>query len=288
MSDETRGFASGNNASRLPGKIVASDGTEPPTGNKGDDKRLSLSRSLVTASPSGVISQKEFEYLVTSQFEYQPLLRGNSGMSESLVAAFNPYGAKGRAIRYLAARIKMETAAEKGLCFSVAGAHRKCGATYIAANLAIAFSEFGLRTLLIDANVRRPGVQQLFACAKAPGLTTRPSGGATAADFVIRLESFRDLSLLPAGRSSVWRSNELRNDFLAYVVSQFRENYDIVICDSSAMSTTGDDCQVTAAICRNVLSVLRKDRTRVSLARSMLTSLDAVGTRQLGSVLCQF
>ncbi|MEQ8206137.1 MAG: hypothetical protein RIA65_08185, partial [Woeseia sp.] len=148
-----------------------------------DPNAVPQNRSLVTSAPSGVISQKEFKHLVTSQFDYPPLLRGMTGMSESLVAAFNPYGAKGRAIRYLAARIKLETAAEKGLCFSVAGAHRKCGATFIAANLAVAFSEFGLRTLLIDTNIGRPRLQQLFACRLAPGLSTRLTPGVGPAAF---------------------------------------------------------------------------------------------------------
>jgi len=211
-----------------------------------------------------------------------------TGMSESLVAAFNPYGAKGRAIRYLAARIKLENAAENGLCFSIAGAHRKCGATFIAANLAVAFSEFGLRTLLIDTNIGRPRLQQLFACRLAPGLSTRLTPGVGPAAFAIKLPEFRDLSLLPAGKSSVWKSNTLRSDYLAYVISAVRDQYDIVICDAPAMSPAKDDCEVTAAVCRNVLSVLRKNHTRVSSARAMLSALDTVGTRQLGSVLCEF
>ncbi len=288
MSAESRNVHSGHNVFPRPESNAESRDLRSQPGNESESNGPGPSRSLITSAQNGVITPKEFKHLVTSQFEYPPLLQGASGMSDSLVAAFNPYGAKGRAIRYLAARIKLETAAEQGLCFSVAGAHKNCGTTYIAANLAVAFSEFGLRTLLIDANISRPRMQELFACSQVPGLSTRLTGGVSPTAFVVRLKEFRNLSLLPAGKSSVWRSKLLRRDFLAFLMSEVRDKYDVVVCDSPAMSTTTDDCEVIAAVCRNVLSVLRKDHTRVSNARAMLSALDAVGTRKLGSVLCEF
>jgi receptor protein-tyrosine kinase len=249
---------------------------------------LELSRSVITSAQQGVVSEKEFKHLVTSQFEYAQLQRDGSGMSESLVAAFNPYSAKGRAIRYLAARIMLENASVEPLCFSVAGAHRNCGATYIAANLAVAFSEFGLRTLLIDANFARPRLQRLFGCSQAEGLATSVRRGGLPSAFVIPLPSFRSLSLLPAGQSARRTAHSLGNGVLANLLRVIRSKYDVIICDSPAMATSNEDCEIVAGICRNALSVLRKNHTRVSRARALLGSLDAVGTKTLGSVLCEF
>jgi hypothetical protein len=41
-------------------------------------------------------------------------------------------------------------------------------------------------------------------------------------------------------------------------------------------------------MCGSTLTVMRKDYTRLSKARALLASMDAVGTRQIGSVLCDF
>lgn len=261
---------------------------QPPSDDEGSSNMLELSRSIIASTQQRVVSQKEFKHLVTSQFEYAPLQRGNSGMSESLVAAFNPYSAKGRAIRYLAARIVLENASTEALCFSVAGAHKNCGTTYIAGNLAVAFSELGLRTLVIDANLRRPQLQQIFACSQTKGLSTPTGSGGSPTAFVIRLPYFRSLSLLPAGKNARRMPHSLSNSVLANIVPVVRREYDVVICDSPAMATSNTNCAIVAGICRNVLSVLRRNHTRVLSARRLLASLDAVGTHPLGSVLCEF
>src|SRR5690606_35603204 len=126
----------------------------------------------------GLISDRELKHLVTAQFEYPPLRPGTGGYSPELAAAFNPYSAKGRSLRYLAARILLEAYSKDGLCFSVAGAHPGAGATYIAANLGVVFSELGLRTLIIDANLKRPRLHTVFNWPQDGGRSEEPTGRA--------------------------------------------------------------------------------------------------------------
>jgi Mrp family chromosome partitioning ATPase len=236
----------------------------------------------------GLISDKELKHLVTAQFEYPPLRQGTGGYSVELAAAFNPYSAKGRSLRYLAARILLEAYTKDGLCFSVAGAHPGCGATYIAANLGVVFSELGLRTLIIDANLKRPRLHTVFNWPQDGGLATMIAGNASPSSYVAPLGQFRDLSFLPAGRRAVRMSSRLGNGVLANTLVALRQAYDVIICDSpSASSNAYDGCEVVAGMCGNTVSVFRKNRTGVSRARSLLASLDAVGTRQIGSVLCE-
>lgn len=257
----------------------------------GEEKRsnmVALSRRVVASQQKGFISEKEFKHIVTTQFDYVPVNRDESGQSESLIAAFSPYSAKGRAIRYLAARIMLESPPGQSLCFSVAGADRKSGASFIAANLAVAYSEFGLRTLLIDANLRRPRLDQLFACKQKEGLSTMTPLDTSPDCFVIPLPLYRDLSLLPAGRSLMRMNRHVTSSVLANRLSLVRSNYDVVICDSPALATGHDDCEIVAGLCGSALTVFRKNHTRLSTARSLLASLDAVDARQIGSVLCDF
>jgi protein-tyrosine kinase len=261
---------------------------QQPSDDEPSANMLELSRSVIASTQQGVISQKEFKHIVTSRFEYAPLQRNGSGMSESLVAAFSPYSAKGRAIRYLAARLVLEYASVNSLCFSVAGAHKNCGTTYIAANLAVAFSELGLRTLIIDGNLRRPQLHRLFACEQTQGLSTAAQRGASPTSFVAPLPLFQKLSLLPAGKNSKRMPHALGNSVMAALLPAVRRQFDVVICDSPAMTNSNTNCEIVAGICRTVLSVLRKNHTRVSSARKLLASLDAVGAQPLGSVLCDF
>jgi protein-tyrosine kinase len=261
---------------------------QQPAADESGSNLLALSRSVVASDQLGVISERELKHIVTAQFAYPAVRREFSGLSENLVAALTPFSAKGRALRYLAARILLESASERPLCFSVSGAERKCGATYIAANLAVAFSEFGLRTLLIDANHARPHLHKMFSCEQTDGLSTLSEVNDLPGCFVVRLRPFRDLSLLPAGKTTNGSDRRLMNETLVRRLSLVRPNYDVVICDSPAHSAANDNCEVVAGICGSALSVFRKNHTRVSKARALLGSLDSVGARPIGSVLCDF
>lgn len=236
----------------------------------------------------GLISEKELKHLVTAQFEYSPLRPGTGGYSPELVAAFNPYSAKGRSLRYLSARILLEAYTRDGLCFSLAAAHPGCGATYLAANLGVVFSELGLRTLIIDANLKRPRLHTVFNWPQDGGLATMIAGNASPSSYVAPLGQFRDLSFLPAGRRATRMSNRLGNGVLANTLAALRQAYDVIICDAPAAAGNAyDGCELVAGMCGNTVTVFRKHRTGVSRARALLTSLDAVGTKQIGSVLCE-
>jgi protein-tyrosine kinase len=235
----------------------------------------------------GLISDRELKHLVTAQFEYPPLRPGTGGYSPELAAAFNPYSAKGRSLRYLAARILLEAYSKDGLCFSVAGAHAGCGATYIAANLGVVFSELGLRTLIIDANLKRPRLHTVFNWPQDGGLATMIAGNASPSSYVAPLGQFRDLSFLPAGRRAARMSSRIGNGVLANTLASLRQAYDVVICDAPSSANGYDGCEIVAGMCGNTVAVLRKHHTGISRARTLLSSLDAVGAKQIGSVLCE-
>jgi Mrp family chromosome partitioning ATPase len=181
----------------------------------------------------------------------------------------------------------LEAYTEDGLCFSVAGAHRGAGSTYVVANLGVVFSELGLRTLIVDANLERARLQKIFDRPHGGGLASIISGDDSHPLCIASLGEFRDLALLPAGRGAARVSSEIGNGVLRDMLVGLKQAYDVVICDSPAASSEADDaCEVIAGMCGNTVTVFRKDRTTVSAARNLLGSLDAVGTKQIGSVLC--
>lgn len=277
---------------RAQGSALQASGNRDMRRPQGDAEQptnlVSLCRNVMTSEPLGVVSERDLKHIVTTQFEYPPVRREPSAMSPTLVAAFTPFSAKGRAIRYLAARLLLEAGTERSLCFAVSGSERKCGATFIAANLAVAFSEFGLRTLVIDANQERPGLHRLFACEQTEGLSTPSEVNDAGGAFITQLPAFRNLSLLPAGSRPKRRDRRPFDETLMRRLRLVRAEYDVVICDAPARSNRSDACEVVAGICGSALSVFRKHHTRLASARALLSALDDVGTRPIGSVLCEF
>jgi protein-tyrosine kinase len=249
-------------------------------------KQHGVAERRQAASSLGLLSERELQHIVTAHFEYPALRRPLDGGCQELVAAHRPYSAKGRAIRYLAARIMLEAYNGETLCFSVAGPHRGAGATYVVANLGVVFSELGLRTLIVDANLKRPRLDLIFDRPQAEGLATVISGDNADPLSIISLLPYRSLALLAAGHNASRSCHRLGNGMLGELLTGLRQAYDVVICDSPPLSADGSEgCEVVAAMCGSVVTVFRKDRTRLSSARRLLDVLDAVGGRHLGSVL---
>ncbi|TXH83621.1 MAG: chain length determinant protein tyrosine kinase EpsG, partial [Thauera aminoaromatica] len=122
----------------------------------------------------GLVSQADVLVALAHQFDYPVLPVGDQGVSPELVAAFEPNSARVEALRQLRSQLVLRRAAKYHLnTVAVVGAGRGEGRSWLAANLAVLFSQLGERTLLIDGDLRHPRQQELFRLAPAGGLTSR-------------------------------------------------------------------------------------------------------------------
>lgn len=219
-----------------------------------------------------------------------PRVPASDELSQELVAVRDTRSPQVRTLRYFAARLIQEAATTSNLCFSMAAPHRQAGATFLAANLAVVFSQIGLRTVLVDANIQKPRLHKLFGCANERGIVDLNDAYAESPPsyHIEHLQAFRGLSLVPAGPNPKRRRDVRISDGLSEVISDLRDNFEVVICDAPAYSgRRKDDCLSVASICGDTLVVLRKDQTPLRLTKKLLSSLDAARIRVAGTVLLQ-
>ena len=96
---------------------------------------------------------------------------GSYALSADLVALENQVDAEGEAFRALRTHIMARHVGEGRRALAVCAATTGVGCSFVAANLAVALSQIGVKTLLIDANLRAPGIEQYFRPAGSlPGL----------------------------------------------------------------------------------------------------------------------
>jgi len=88
-------------------------------------------------------------------------------VSPSLVTLSDPLGPAAEAIRALRTHIQSQHLQEGRRGLAICGVSAGHGCTFVASNLAVALSQIGVATLLIDANLREPGVDKLLP-APAP------------------------------------------------------------------------------------------------------------------------
>jgi tyrosine-protein kinase Etk/Wzc len=165
----------------------------------------------------------------------------------------------------------------------VTGADRADGKTSLAVLLAVSLARAWRRTLLIDANLRRPAAHRVFGLAAEPGLAELLRGEATA-DQVTQATRVSRLWALPAGRGDDHALQALAQDDVGPLLADLRGRYDFVIIDTPPVLPFADALMLARHADATLLAVLR-GVSRLPPLEAARTRLEAVGARLLGAVV---
>lgn len=185
--------------------------------------------------------------------------------------------------RQLRTNLRFVNAASPVRVLVVTSATESEGKTTIATNLAITFARSQTRTLLIDADLRRPTVGDRLGLESAAGLTSVLVGDADLKS-VVQEWGPDGLSVLPCGPLPPNPSELLGSAAMRALVDEVRETYDMVIIDTPPVVPVTDGV-VTALLADGALLVVRYGRTTRDSLQKSLTSLHSVGARLLGTAL---
>ena len=157
------------------------------------------------------------------------------------------------------------------------------GKTVVASNLALALAQTGQRVLLVDADMRRPRVQEVFAVDQEPGLSNLLVGDAKMSE-AIRPVPGTGLSLLPAGRIPPNPAELLGSKRFEDCVAALKGEFAWVIIDTPpVMAVT--DAPIVAHIANGVVFVVGSEMTGCSVAQTAVEQLADSGARLIGAVL---
>lgn len=212
----------------------------------------------------------------------------DAGISEEIVVVSDPASPRAEALRLLRTQIIAQHIGAGRRAFAVAGAVDGSGATYVAANLAAALSQVGIKTLLVDANLRNPRIDGIFGIdAAGPGLSTYLSMQANRPERVIYPEVLPNLSVIPAG-PPVARPQELLSGvrFRSGVDILLRQ-FDVAIFDTPATNENADALTV-AGLLGYALIVARRDHGFVKDVQVLAQQLEAARATVIGSVLNEY
>jgi capsular exopolysaccharide synthesis family protein len=157
------------------------------------------------------------------------------------------------------------------------------GKTVVAANLAVGLAMTGQRVLLLDGDMRRPRVHEVFDVPLQPGLSELLVGTARPSQS-IRESSVPGLWVLPAGLSVGNPAELLSSQRFKTVLAALLEHYDWVFIDSPpVMAVT--DASILSHTAAGVVFVVTADQTNRANARVALDQLDAARATFVGAVL---
>lgn len=165
----------------------------------------------------------------------------------------------------------------------VTSAQARDGKTVVAANLAASLAATGSRTLLVEADLRRPTVSPYFATAPAPGLADLLEGTATVAE-AIHATPIPNLSVVPAGTIPTNPSELLGSARMVEVLDALAEGIDVVVVDTPpALVVT--DAALLAGQVDGVVLVVRAGSTHRTGAVKTKELFDRIGSQVFGVVV---
>jgi polysaccharide biosynthesis transport protein len=158
------------------------------------------------------------------------------------------------------------------------------GKTTVATNLAVAFAQAGHRTVLVDADLRRPEVHKFFALDNRRGLTSiLRSDDVSIADVALGTED-ANLRIVTSGPPPPNPAELLASTRMTVILERLKRSAEVVIIDSPPVNLVTDAAILIRHVDGAVLVVDAGHTSRSAAARAA-ESLTRVGGRVLGSAM---
>ena len=232
-----------------------------------------------------LITDNDLRQALAKQYEFPYLVSGPEGVSKELIAAWDPFHPVVEELRTVRTQLLIRWfnpgAGRRTLAITSPGARE--GRSFIAANLAVSFSQLGQRTLLIDADFRAPRQQSIFNVPDRFGLSSALSGRAdlSAASPVAGLTG---LSVLPAGPLPPNPLELLSRASFAALLAKAQSEYDVILVDTPP-ATEYADAQTVAYRAGDALLVSRQDHTRVADTERAVREISDASARIVGTLM---
>ena len=208
--------------------------------------------------------------------------------SDELVMAQDPFGEQSDVFRELRSQLLMGvfSASNRGRVLAVVSPNRGDGKTYLAANLAIAFSQLGGRTVLVDADLRTPRMHQIFRVQNGAGLGNILAGRSES-NVIHQVKGQPGLFALPVGGVPPNPLELLQRPALGLLLHELSMKFDHVLVDTPA-AERGADARVIAARCGAAVVVGRKGQSSLESLKSLINGVTAGSAAVAGVVMNEF
>lgn len=242
----------------------------------------------------GLVDQDDIAAVLATQFAYTAPPAIDSRLDKQLIAAFQPDSLHAEALRslrselllrYFTSPTSLGNTPANPLSLALVSAEDATGTALMAANLAICFAQLGIRTLLVDANLRQPQVHTLF------GLNERQAGlsdllAGRAAPQPSEISELGSLWVVGAGTQAPNPQELLANQHYAAHMDSLMAGFAVTLINTAPMNPTRD-AQLVAANAGAALLVAREHQSRFKEVERVNRGLQGLGVRVLGVALRQ-
>jgi len=209
----------------------------------------------------------------------RPLIVGND-LDDGLTESF----------RSMYSRIQMNSHSDYPKLILVTSAIPSEGKSLISANLAYSCANHGRKTILVDFDLRRPGLHKFCKLENSKGLLTLVNDvgqkGSEIEDTIseVLTEIHPNLFVLPSGGKTRAATEMLEHEDFTVVIELLKRNAEVIIIDSPPIGLFPDSLAIARKV-DEVLFVTRYGKVSRKVVKSLIESIHETGANLLGVVL---
>src|SRR6266550_1200487 len=232
-----------------------------------------------------VKNQDDIEtYLRLPFLGYIPNIKTNSVLERDMQAHLHPQSNAAEGFRTLRAAIALAPKADRYRALAVTSTIPAEGKSLVASNLSIVMAQTGLKTLLVDADLRRPSVHKVFRLQSPVGLSSYLTEKVSRVDEFIHTSEVPHLDVVCCGAVPSSPSELAGSKRMRQFLEEVRSRYDRVILDCPPVSAVSDPL-IIASLSDGVTFVTKFNKIRRDLARKTIQRIQDSGIHILGVVL---
>lgn len=198
-----------------------------------------------------------------------------------------PAGAAAEAIRALRTHLMAQHIQQGRRALAICAASTGVGCTFVAANLATGLAQVGIKTLLIDANMRDPGVNKLIPPVReGPGLTQCLASHEVGFADAVQDDVLPHLSVIYAGSTATSGQELLAGQRFKDLMDFCLRDFDVTIIDTPAANTSADARRISTVVGYGLI-VARRDKSLIHDVKVLDGQLRDDHARVVGAVLNQ-
>ena len=291
------------NVESQPGNVIIIDNARIPTSPSKPNRTLIVLVGLVLGAGLAfgyIFIRNYFDDTIKTPEDIQnkninvlawiPKIEGlgvNGKEDFQFIVAKSPDSIPSEAFRALRTRVQFSRIAKDSLkTILVTSATPREGKTTISINLAGSFALTNKKTLLIDCDLRKPTVHQVFKAQRVPGLIDYLFGDAQLNE-IIKPTDIDSLSYIPTGTLPPNPAEMLDSNQMRTLLAKFRAEYDLVVIDSPPIIAVTDS-EILSNMVDGTIVVVSADSTEIELMERAVELIKSENTHFLGTVLNNF
>ncbi len=224
------------------------------------------------------------QYLRLPFLGYVPNIKSNSVIERDLQSHVHPQSTAAEGFRTIRAAVALMPKAERYRLLVVTSTIPSEGKSLLASNLAIVTAQTGLKTLLVDADLRRPSVHKAFQLHSPVGLSAYLTDNVGGVEEIIHNTEVPCLDVVCAGAIPSNPSELCGSKRMRQFLQEMMRRYDRIFVDCPPVSAVSDPL-VIAAMSDGVVFLTKFNKIRREHARKSVQRIQDAGIHLIGAVL---